>query len=84
MYRVELIPKQNTLLNIIGPWTDTGRPDNTADGQFVFENVAFLMVREGTIEIEANGKQYYYNMADFYRVKRIKIVNPDRDMFDDA
>ena len=32
MYRVELIPKTSTLKDIIGPWVDSGRADNSSDG----------------------------------------------------
>lgn len=71
MKKVELIPKTSTLNDIIGPWTDSGRTDNRRDGQFVFENVANMYVSEGVIFISIGEVDYYYNMADFYRVKVI-------------
>lgn len=47
MYRVELIPKTSTLKDIIGPWVDSGRADNSSDGVFVFENAESCAVAEG-------------------------------------
>jgi len=73
MYRVELIPKQSTNLDIIGPWTDSGREDNTADGQYVFEFADSCFVSHGTIMVAEGDKTYWYNLADFYRVKAVKL-----------
>jgi hypothetical protein len=69
MYRVELIPKTSTLQDIIGPWVDSGRVDNSSDGVFVFENAEACHVADGTVYVSSNDKTYFYNMADFYRVK---------------
>ena len=67
--RVELIPKQSTLDDIRGPWVDSGREDNCRDGQFVFDEAESCAVVGGTVIIVSKGKSYFYNMADFYRVK---------------
>ena len=73
MYRVELIPKTSTLKDIIGPWVDSGRADNSSDGVFVFENAESCAVSEGTVCVSANNRVYFYNLGDFYRVKVAKI-----------
>ena len=67
--RVELIPKQSTLDDIRGPWVDSGREDNCRDGQFVFDEAESCWVNAGVITIISNQKTYFYNMADFYRVR---------------
>lgn len=67
--RIELIPKTSTLDDIIGPWVNSGREDNCNDGQFVFDDVESYWIESGVVSIIADGKSYYYNMADFYRVK---------------
>ena len=76
-YRIELIPKTSTLNDIIGPWVDSGREDNSGDGQFVFESVKNCFVSTGVVVIETNDKNYFYNLSDFYRVKVIAIVQPE-------
>ena len=73
MYRVELIPKTSTLKDIIGPWVDSGRVDNSADGVFVFDNAESCAVAEGAICVSANNRVYFYNLGDFYRVKVVKV-----------
>ncbi len=77
MYRVELIPKTSTLDDIIEPWICSGRIDNRADGVFVFEDFEDCTVQEGTIYIAKSGKSYFYNLADFYRVKIIDTTQPE-------
>ena len=67
--RIELIPKQSTLDDIIGPWVNSGREDNCKDGQFVFVDVESYWIDGGVITIISDDKSYYYNMADFYRVR---------------
>jgi len=76
MYRVELIPKTSTLNDIIEPWVCSGRVDNRADGVFVFEDCTQALVDGGAIFIAKAGKQYVYNLADFYRVKVIDTTQP--------
>lgn len=77
-YRIELIPKTSTLDDIIEPWVCSGRIDNRAEGEFVFDGALACDVRSRTIVIEMpNGKTYYYNMEDFYRVKVIDTAQPE-------
>lgn len=69
MYRVELIPKVSTLNEVIDHWVKAGR-----EYEFVFENAKSCLVEEGTIEIiDDCSVAYFYNMADFYRVKVIVL-----------
>jgi len=77
MYRVELIPKTSTLDDIIEPWVCSGRIDNRADGVFVFDDCIDAGINFGVVEIAKEGKTYYYNVADFYRVKIIDITQPE-------
>lgn len=72
MYYVELIPKESTLKDIIGPWVNSGRDDNRKDGAFVFTNVDVAKAEYGSIEIIKGDHVYIYNQADFYRVKITK------------
>jgi hypothetical protein len=74
MYNVEIIPKQQTIIDVIDFWKATGREDNTHDGQFVFENADNAYVENGCIIILREDEIYVYNMSDFYRVKIIKKV----------
>jgi hypothetical protein len=76
-YRIELIPKTSTLTDIIGPWVCSGRVDNRADGAFIFDNVEACYVADGTVHIFAEDKSYFYNLADFYRVKAVKVEAPE-------
>lgn len=76
-YRIELIPKTSTMNDIIGPWVDSGRDDNRSDGQFVFESVKNCFVSTGVVVIETGDKNYFYNLADFYRVKVVKNQEPE-------
>lgn len=71
-HRIELIPKTSTLNDIIEPWVCSGRVDNRADGEFVFDGVEAYYVKDGTIHIFKEEKDYFYNMADFYRVKVVR------------
>lgn len=73
MYRVELIPKSSTLADIIVPWCNTGREDNSRDGQFVFVTVDEVTCKDELIQIRVKEKDYIYNVADFYRVKIIGL-----------
>lgn len=76
-YRIELIPKTSTLNDIIEPWVCSGRVDNRADGAFIFDNVETYYVADGTVHIFCGGKSYFYNLADFYRVKAVKNQEPE-------
>jgi hypothetical protein len=78
-YRIELIPKTSTLNDIIGPWVDSGREDNRIDGQFIFEDVDSFRFADGTLIIHRGMTDYFYNLADFYRVKAIKVETPETD-----
>jgi len=73
MYRVEMIPKTSTNLDIIGPWTDSGRVDNSADGEYVFEQAEVVTVNNGVVFVSSRHNSYWYNLSDFYRVKAIKL-----------
>ena len=73
MYRVELIPKKSVMTDIIGYWTATGRPSNLDDGEFVFKSVNSAYINNGVITINDDADVYYYNVADFYRVKVISL-----------
>jgi len=84
MYRIEMITKASTMQDIIPSWVASGRVDNSAEGQIVFESADFYNVANGTVHIEVGEKRYFYNLSDFYRVKAVKIPDHDRDMFDDA
>ena len=75
-YRVELIPKTSTLDDIIESWVCSGRIDNRADGVFVFEDCESCVVESGVVRIFKTGKSYFYNLADFYRVKIIDTTQP--------
>lgn len=73
MYRVELIPKSSTLADILTPWVNSGRKDNSKDGQFVFESADCVLCENGLIQIRVKEKDYIYNMVDFYRLKVIDL-----------
>jgi hypothetical protein len=76
-YRIELIPKDSTIADIIDNWINSGRKDNSGDGQFVFEDCDSCNTHDGALWIAAKGKQYVYNLADFYRVKIIDTTQPE-------
>ena len=71
--RIEMIPKESVMRDIITPWTNSGRADNTKDGEFVFLNADSARVIDGTgiFCIKYGNKAFYYNVSDFYRIKVI-------------
>lgn len=86
MFRVELIAKitktkTSVLDDIIDQWVASGRDDNRNDGQFVFEDVASAYQQDGILIINKDANIYFYNIADFYRVKIISY--DERDLFDE-
>ena len=66
---IELIPKQSTLDDIIGPWVNSGRSDNSKDGKFIFTGVKSYNYLNGILDIHTSKATYVYNLADFYRIK---------------
>jgi len=77
MHRVELIPKTSTLDDIIESWVNSGREDNRKEGVFVFDEVESAHVENGVLRVFAGNKIYFYNMADFYRVKILDVTQPE-------
>jgi len=72
MYRVELIPKQSVIDDILTFWKATGREPGLDKGEFVFEAVNYAEVTSsGTLRIDKLDNTYFYNISDFYRVKVI-------------
>ena len=68
--QVELIPKQSTLAEIEEVWKATGRSfDVKSTGAFFFSRASNFSNDKGNIQIESDGRVYFYNQADFYRVK---------------
>lgn len=74
MYRIEMIFRQSCIDDISKFWEATGRTVTAdKDGQAVFENVVEYNVIDGVIEIaNEKGEVFFYNVADFYRIKVIK------------
>jgi len=78
MYKVELMPKQSVIDDILPAWIASGRTYDAEKG-IVFESASRCEISGGSFMIESNEKRYYYNMADFYRVKVCE--SPQSDMF---
>lgn len=72
-YRIELIPKTSTMEDIIEPWVCSGRIDNRADGEFVFDEVESHSFSDGMLHIYTDTKSYSYNLSDFYRIKMVFV-----------
>ena len=68
--KIEFILRESTIKDVIGPWVNAGKEDNTKDGSFVFDELTQMpWVENGLVYVETDNAQYIYNVSDFYRVK---------------
>jgi hypothetical protein len=67
--KIEFILKASTIMDIAGPWVDSGHVDNTKDGRFVFEDVKSYNYVSDKIDIHTDDATYLFNVSDFYRIK---------------
>ena len=68
--KVEMIPKQSVLDDVVHLWEATGRKSNVEKGQFVFDDCHAGLEGRSLI-INKDSSTYIYNVADFYRIKII-------------
>ncbi len=67
--KIEFILKASTILDIVGPWVDSGHEDNTKDGRFIFDDVKSYNYVGNKIDIHTSDATYLFNVSDFYRIK---------------
>ena len=74
---VYLIPKETTLKQSLPSWVNSGRDDNSQDGEFIFEFAdSAHILHSGVLCVKYADEAYYYNAIDFYRIKIVFVEGP--------
>lgn len=75
MFTIELLPRESVLQDILPAWEASGRTYDSAEG-INFDAVTTYAIDGGVLRIASGDNIYFYNIADFYRVK-IQAIQDD-------